>query len=293
MRMAPPEFTDTMTNNTNGTEDGMDYEMEQATTPAAADMSYGHAQPDIPQDTTYTYEDMGYGDAQPDGHADAQGDLGYEDMGYGDAQPDLRYEEPDPDHQPLGRRGSMSRAEEKQRRASIKAILADKNQSPMTKRRSIQHLMDGRRASLTNSITSASHHSGSTDGVRNGAGINDMGYEDTESRAQNSYDGQPCCDEHTKRAENGRPPCSHYQRQCTIIAPCCGGAFGCRICHDECPILPPKVDPNPSSKRRYNRSASLPSSFTSMGHDTTHTIDRFATKEVICRECYTRQSSKT
>lgn len=69
---------------------------------------------------------------------------------------------------------------------------------------------------------------------------------------------------------------------------------------------PPKIN---NGGRKYHRSASLPSSFTSMTMDDTindnepyssdeftdnhHTIDRFAIAEVICRECYTRQSSKT
>ncbi|CAB9496747.1 repeat-containing protein [Seminavis robusta] len=42
--------------------------------------------------------------------------------------------------------------------------------------------------------------------------------------------------------EQSRPPCTHYERNCTMIAPCCGAAFGCRICHDECPNLPPKME---------------------------------------------------
>jgi hypothetical protein len=42
----------------------------------------------------------------------------------------------------------------------------------------------------------------------------------------------------SRRMEKSRPACSHYERNCTIISPCCGLAFGCRICHDECPVLP-------------------------------------------------------
>jgi RING finger and CHY zinc finger domain-containing protein 1 len=53
---------------------------------------------------------------------------------------------------------------------------------------------------------------------------------------------------------------------------------------------PPKIN----NGGRYHRSASLPSSFVSMEQeDTHHTIDRFAIAEVICRQCFTRQSSKT
>lgn len=100
--------------------------------------------------------------------------------------------------------------------------------------------------------------------------------------------------EQAKLAETSRPPCTHYKRHCTIIAPCCGAAFGCRICHDDCPVLPPKIDPM-IPKRRYARSSSLPSSFTSMDtpEETHHNIDRFAMKEVICRLCFTRQSAKS
>ena len=55
----------------------------------------------------------------------------------------------------MHRRGSMSHDEEKQRRASIKAILADESLPIQERRRSIQSLMDGRRSSIgTNSVAS-------------------------------------------------------------------------------------------------------------------------------------------
>jgi hypothetical protein len=120
-------------------------------------------------------------------------------------------------------------------------------------------------------------------------------YADNTFRYQ-SEQCQPCSNENTKRAEQTRPHCSHYERKCTLISPCCGAAFGCRICHDDSPILPPLLMMKQSS-RRHPRSSSLPGSFTSMGgqspEDTHHDIDRFAVKEVICRECYTKQSAKT
>jgi hypothetical protein len=328
------------------------------------------------------------------------------DMGYEDCAPSVRQQR---------RRGSMSHDEEKQRRASIKAIMADPALSPMAKRKSIQHLMDGRRnsiehrrlsmgsrtslvssnggngpfpypssrrGSLTASVHSVSSHlsvdpalfaaSGGGGGSGSGApgseeppfGIDvvDMGYggntpaaaaaaaedhqlyhdyyhdddEDTNAGPSNHHRhhyrahedsmmnhlnlsrvGFSLCNEQTRRAEVSRPQCQHYQRNCTIIAACCGMAFGCRICHDDCPSLPPKIN---NGGRRYHRSASLPGSFTSMhagtngaasgangtsggvgvgsaymmdDMDTSHQIDRFAIREVICRECYTRQSSKT
>lgn len=53
---------------------------------------------------------------------------------------------------PQPRRGSMSLQEERERRASIQNIMADPKMSPLAKRRSIQHLMDGRRQSLTAAV---------------------------------------------------------------------------------------------------------------------------------------------
>lgn len=53
-----------------------------------------------------------------------------------------------------------------------------------------------------------------------------------------------------------RTPCSHYDRHCDIIANCCQERFSCRLCHDE-----------------YSD----------------HKINRFETKEIICRNCETRQ----
>ena len=53
--------------------------------------------------------------------------------------------------------------------------------------------------------------------------------------------------------EQSRPACEHYERNCTIISPCCGLAFGCRICHDECPVLPPPI----VFQRRLSANAAL------------------------------------
>lgn len=42
------------------------------------------------------------------------------------------------------------------------------------------------------------------------------------------------------------------------------------------------------------RRATLPSSFeASLAPPEHHNVDRFAIKEIICRECFTKQSSKT
>jgi hypothetical protein len=129
-----------------------------------------------------------------------------------------------------------------------------------------------------------------------------------------SFFHQQNATEHSKRAELSRPACEHYPRNCTIVSPCCGAAFGCRICHDDCPVLPPVIqqeveEPMGMSSGlgimdhegpgggagggRYPRSTSMPVSLASFGEPQHHTIDRHAIREVICRRCYTRQSSKT
>lgn len=106
--------------------------------------------------------------------------------------------------------------------------------------------------------------------------------------------------------EQSRPNCEHYDRNCTLIAPCCGLAFGCRICHDECPALPKPLalrqgmDDNMlverledmQSKQKMERRRSMPIDLEE-DDENHHGIDRFAVREVICRSCYTRQSSKT
>ena len=118
----------------------------------------------------------------------------------------------------------------------------------------------------------------------------------------------------SRKMEKSRPPCDHYERNCSVVSPCCGLVFGCRICHDDAPELPPPflltgVQPDHgmaaapagglassagatlAKPRMTHRSASLPADF---GEDETHhEIDRFLIKEVVCRECFTRQSSKT
>jgi hypothetical protein len=233
-------------------------------------------------------------------------------------QVDMGYEEAPPSR----RRGSMTQCQQSERRASIKAIMNDDTMTPMTKRLSIQHLMDGRRSSLTGgssvhsaySNSAASSVSGGGDSRSGSYGSNPYGYEKNDN--YNSNDNAPLpdtiygygdseelhpqqifsiCNEQTQKAELSRPYCSHYERQCTIISPCCGMTFGCRICHDDCPSLPPKIN---NGGRKFHRSASLPSSFTSMDEphpqeDAHHEIDRFSIREIICRECFTRQSSKT
>lgn len=151
---------------------------------------------------------------------------------------DLGYEE----CAPTVRRGSMSMDEEKERRASIKAVMADPNLSPITKRRSIQHFMDGRRNSLVERHSPCNLLKMSDDGKECRKADNDTTTAAIKLHARYAFNPHhtiiaPTCNENTKRAEEMRPHCPHYERNCTLIAPCCGAAFGCRICHDESPVL--------------------------------------------------------
>lgn len=60
-------------------------------------------------------------------------------------------------------------------------------------------------------------------------------------------------------APEAHAACVHYERNCNIVAPCCGRVFGCRICHDE--LSPPNHPP----------------------------MNRFLVQEVVCKNCNTRQ----
>lgn len=235
--------------------------------------------------------------------ADTADTASVDDMGYEDHQPTTQ-------QQQQRRRGSMSHMEEKERRASIKAIMTDDHLTPFEKRKSIQHLMDGRRNSISASSHCSSYHSvsGSEDddndhnnkndhhNHHDNGDADDRSNEDFEASLARSDRKFAICNDQTRRAEHERPPCPHYDRKCTIIAPCCGAAFGCRICHDDCPVLPPiLVKRTPA--RRSNSMPNMMHNDNNPQYDTEdethHAIDRFAIREVICRQCYTRQSSKT
>lgn len=158
-----------------------------------------------------------------------------------------------------------------------------------------------------------------------------------------AYDleGNPSGD--PQKLEQNRPECTHYDRKCSIISPCCGMVFGCRICHDDCdelnvpiyrkeggnsmgdaqpnrciPVSAPATTPTPVPATRAENSSSqhiprkikvesgsipkfskrgslssIMSTISDTGDDVHHNIDRFAVEEIICRECFTRQTSKT
>lgn len=98
--------------------------------------------------------------------------------------------------------------------------------------------------------------------------------------------------DHAKSAIEMAPKCTHYQRNCHIVSPCCGATFACRICHDDFPVLPPLLLSTNNPHQRTLRTSSMPLSFANSA-DEHHTLPRHAIKEIICRVCFTKQSSKT
>lgn len=226
----------------------------------------------------------------------------------------------------------MTDDEQRERRASIKAIMVDPNTSPQSKRLSIQGLMDGRRRSSCcgSSVTALAGSSTAAAGTYASAALgannspessgpfysssvpfHDISAELLLHSASLNIEVQQAI---SVRMEKNRPLCQHYERNCTIISPCCGAAFGCRICHDECQTLPPpfllndskisaaanansyfngEKEPSSSQLRSASMSARNGVVSTFLPSDNQHKIDRFRIAEVICRQCYTRQSSKT
>jgi hypothetical protein len=274
----------------------------------------------------------------------------------------------------------MTDQEEKQRRASIQAIMKDPNLTPQERRKSIQYLMDGRRRSsvfrpsihngdnatspgngmAAAAATAADDYDSSSDdevcqdcgarqetttnlenkwdemskrgspnNVADGRdkshvslresftlGFSDMGLKgsgaDIDIYRSESAAMQPSLESNAlwRMMEESRPPCSHYQRNCSIVSPCCGLVVGCRICHDDYPALPPPLFTQESGSddlactpvaavaaapmkapALFHRSSSLPTNFEE--DESQHEINRFLIKEIICRECFTLQSSKT
>lgn len=265
------------------------------------------------------------------------------------------------------RRTSMSELQQCERRASIQQIMRDPDLTPLEKRRRVQNLMDGRRASYDCPVNpylemkarmAMQQQASNGDQVRRGsfhrrassdsANVDAMDVEPMDSSMDRILSGTAPSDaqdyakkhpyaastttvpmagcseatsrsarrssiEFSKRAIETAPPCTHYVRKCHIVSPCCGATFGCRICHDDCPILPPLLSPDgfgvlgmgpndPSargagaSKRKYQRqlrTSSMPMSLDAEGPPEHHNVDRFAIREIICRECFTKQGSKT
>ena len=59
--------------------------------------------------------------------------------------------------------------------------------------------------------------------------------------------------------------CDHYERNCSFVSPCCGNIFDCRFCHDEYEY---------DNTKDYKKA---------------HKINRTDIKEIVCRECATKQ----
>lgn len=67
---------------------------------------------------------------------------------------------------------------------------------------------------------------------------------------------------------NSENKCSHYDRKCRIVSPCCNKIFGCRICHDN------YYEENDTEKEcniKY------------------HKINRYEIKKIICNNCNLKQ----
>ena len=114
-----------------------------------------------------------------------------------------------------------------------------------------------------------------------------------------------------EKMECNRQQCNHYQRNCSMIAPCCGLLVSCRVCHDEMSEMPPPLFEKYKCRTAedYSLTASQivveeeskmnvannsdNSMFFVEDEESNHKIDRFSVTEVVCRKCYTRQSSKS
>jgi hypothetical protein len=137
--------------------------------------------------------------------------------------------------------------------------------------------------------------------------------------AQSPMDHTKSSREQARRAVMMAPECTHYVRNCHVVSPCCGATFACRICHDDSPVLPallkdpPHAGPTKTPTmtnddgvatggdggggrkfQRMHRISSMPTAFSnSIGAPEHHKLPRFEIAEIICRECFTKQSSKT
>jgi len=241
--------------------------------------------------------------------------------------------------------------EQRKRRASIRAIMSDKSTSQIEKSKMVQGLMDGRRrGSLVSDYNSEctrcdpfhlsegnSLQEQNESSERNrsplevfestGLALSTECSSSTSSRRQykRSYSSfmSECSDMDIDDASFSRSPleiscmeCTHYDRKCNIVAPCCGMISGCRFCHDESEELPPRIDLPSCADNSCKSCTTIPSKMAAVSfkeepdnsvetektlctfisaqtHQTHHNIDRFAITEVICKECNTRQSSKT
>ncbi|EJK51254.1 hypothetical protein THAOC_29589 [Thalassiosira oceanica] len=214
------------------------------------------------------------------------------------------------DDHPQDRRGStvsVSEEQAKERRASIRDILKDPRLSQLEKRKSVQYLMDGRRrADFEDSEEDSSSSVGargctSLPGSRRSsslgassltitAGLTNLGVDGAAASVseESLLGGDGAVDALPKRCVLSAPPCEHYERNCHIFE---GQADPEETEPSETGFIieaMTTVESKPTTN--FQRSSSILTDFEDEAH---HEIDRFSITEVICRVCYTRQSSKT
>ena len=170
------------------------------------------------------------------------------------------------------------------KRRQIQNIRNDSSLDELTKRIRIQQLMDGSNRLKNNQInngnannTNTSLSASSTSTVTSGGAFSEVVRRNSTtglvmatstSSNENNID---IITGTTNTVTNSRYPsnyvannvhvmkCVHYEdRKCNIISPCCSQIFGCRVCHDE---------------------------MVTDGHE----INRFLIREIVCKECHTKQ----
>ena len=72
--------------------------------------------------------------------------------------------------------------------------------------------------------------------------------------------------------------CTHYNRNCSFVAPCCNKIYGCRHCHD---YIENNIIENNNIIKPESLIENKPKS---------HMLDRTSIKEVVCNLCETRQN---
>ena len=154
-----------------------------------------------------------------------------------------------------------------EKRRAIQAIMRDASLTDLERRLRIQRLMDGSSTNNDNNTGDSRHWTSSasaapaitsligSNGGTGASGLPSASVLATASGANDNGTGN-----NIQSAEV--VACVHYERKCNVVSPCCGRVFGCRVCHDE-----------------MSPSCGAP-------------MDRFAIKEIVCKECNTKQSSK-
>ncbi len=138
-----------------------------------------------------------------------------------------------------------------EKRRAIQSIMKDTTLTDLERRLKIQTLMDGSSNSNANAA-SAARMAGS------GGMVSSLLGPATGASSSDVPMGNAASISERREVV----ACVHYERKCNVIAPCCGAEFGCRVCHDD----------------DTSSSACGP-------------MDRFAVKEIVCKECNTRQPS--